>query len=148
MPSGLANEIRREVYKTWLNLLKEEIDILGKPSIIAIGVTVENLLKKNSFENIHCIPHYGSQVNPLFKKKYEEYLALNLVENIESLDSDLLFNNLKEFSEILMNYIGLDQNTIDKRLNIVFKGKKLTKSLLKRYCVYKHIFQEIAELNK
>ncbi|MGA2296356.1 MAG: hypothetical protein ABSG15_02280 [FCB group bacterium] len=156
MESKDANSvgIRKEVYKNWFPLLKEELQVLSgdsqenQPKIISIGATVKNFLEKSDsgFEISHNILHYGNNNDGRFKKQFEEQFKM------QTIDFDSLFIKVTEFAIFLMKYLDFTAEEINDRFKAdfgIFDGNKFSEKqkeqLIYRYLYYKSEFEKIAE---
>lgn len=71
-----ASDTQDERYKEWIELFKEEWELLSKPKIIVMGKILYNkinhlLSQITGFKNIPCINHYSGSGSSHIKKIYE-----------------------------------------------------------------------------
>lgn len=136
----VAEKVRNNVYLKWIELLKEEIKIIGKENckIVFIGNDVEKeLINKLNSKILGKIMHYSKRAashrKTIPNKFPNEYLKFK-----KELKADKILN----FAKLLMlnNDIPINiQNWIIERLK---KGKQLTESRKKLMFTYYHAFTE------
>lgn len=62
MTTKLANQQRKDRYSCWMDLLKLELEFLGKPKIIAVGSVTKNFLQDIGWQLQGSILHYSQTI--------------------------------------------------------------------------------------
>ncbi len=142
-----AKDLRNEIYPKCLDLLKDEIDIIGlsNAKIFFVGNIVEEFFRKNNLneeikkrEVLEKILHYSRRASKYRKKipNLHQREFKNFSENLEFNDDDIL-----EFAENLLNENKLKEGMKNKILEKLERGKILTNSRIELIFTYKKIFE-------
>ena len=147
-----APGIRSLVYKNWLPLLKEELQVLSggnkdRPKVITIGKTVQNHLENYEppIKVAKNVLHYSENNNSRFMK----YVAG--LGSTNSLDYDILFDNVREFGIALMKFLNFSIEDLEYKLkpeNGIFNKDGFSDNRknqhLNRFYYYKTEFEKIS----
>jgi len=127
MSKEYADKNRDERYENWIDLLKEELKLLGNPkTIIAISGAVHKAIKYN-FENVLSVWHWAY----ILRKSKE------IINNFPKCDDCIpTEEKWKKFIKSLMEHCGWEPELIETR------NLKISKPV---FTYYKSKFEEIKE---
>jgi hypothetical protein len=140
MTSADANNSRKERWPRWQNLLKEEMNLLGNPKLIAIGKSVYE------FINNAYIQHYSNNSTAARKREYD-YINGKFSDLLDSYCDEIDKEKFKEF--VIEKFIKhLNYQRKNEVEQILDKGKGLTEARRKLFALYRHNFESMTEKGK
>lgn len=103
LTSGEANRKRESRYRGWFPLLEQELELLGNPTLIAVGKGtydhLKDVLPKRAIENY--VWHYSWMTSGCIKRWYQgngqQDCPLDSLDNVE--------DELERFAKILLDHI-------------------------------------------
>jgi hypothetical protein len=109
MHTAVARRNRAARYKEWLPLLDQELDLLGRPKVIALGIGTNKFLQEHKLSNLSgAVLHYSGRNGARF------LVALHSAP--EGKEPDALEEKLREFTKKLMVHCGYDTSRINDHL--------------------------------
>jgi hypothetical protein len=138
-----ANLWRNDIWPQWIDLLKEEIEIVGKDDceIIFVGKNVENFLRSENLNRnvLKTVLHYSGQAAKQRKRIPQEY-PKEFTKFKENLSSD----GILRFAENFLEQNALPSEMKERILRGLENNKtKLSESRKKLIFTYYREFKEI-----
>jgi len=135
-----TRKIQNFRYQWWLDLFKEEWQLLGKPKIIAIGTVVYNKLQRAKID-CEYVEHYSKQVN--FSKLLEDY-HIDYQPN-----ETAILKEIKDFWVKFGNHLYHERHKQpDNDINFPLGEGSYKPHNMKVIAVYRYYFEEFLRTGK
>ncbi|GEM_PF-3552059 len=139
MTTDDARRTASQRYPNWLELLRDELRLLGNPITIVIGNSLNVKLEKLGYTADYHIPHYSWSGSRWIKKIYENLNPCPFWNKFDHIESEI-----HSFSDMLMKHAEYTEEMRINRLNGKFEHYDYLRPWrIRLFAVYKSMFQEI-----